>query len=276
MEHLISIVIPVYNTHQYLEECIYSVYNQTYANIEVIVVDDGSNQKTKNKLQELSPKIDLIVTQKNKGQATARNVGINKAKGDFILFIDSDDYINKEYCKEVIASYSKDISVITTYANIIIKNEPIKVFKPIGGSLKKSLFHNIALGTSFFLRTDLVAIGGYDEEMKTGFEDWEMLIRLLEYSKKSVFVVEKPLYNYRKGIISTTIKANKVKYDLLKYIYNKHENLYKFFFKEFISFLLEKNENEEKEKLKVYTHLDYKLGNFILKPLRFIKRIIND
>ncbi|WP_435415253.1 glycosyltransferase family 2 protein [Polaribacter aestuariivivens] len=275
MVDLVSIIIPVYNAHQYLEACINSVNNQTYANVEVIVVDDGSNQKTKNKIQELSTKIDIILTQENKGQSTARNVGVKNSKGKFIIFIDSDDFVEKDFCEKLIINYSDNYASITSYANIIEKKKKKNIFKPKGGGIKEVLKNNIALGTSLFLKTEFDAIGGYDEKMKTGFEDWEMLIRLLANTKKDVFVVENALYNYRKGIISTTTKANKIKYDLLKYIYYKHEDLYKLYFKDFVDFLLNKIEIEEKQKLKAYEKIDYKIGSFILKPLRFIKKIIN-
>lgn len=88
-----SIIIPVYNTpYKYLKKCIDSVRFQTYSNVEVIVVDDGStNSETIQILSKLSNKM-LVIHKSNGGQATARNLGIDNATGDYLIFIDSDDY----------------------------------------------------------------------------------------------------------------------------------------------------------------------------------------
>ncbi|ANW96308.1 hypothetical protein AXE80_08465 [Wenyingzhuangia fucanilytica] len=221
MKEIISVVIPVYNTSQYIEKCIDSVNNQTYPNIELIVVDDGSNQETKLKLSELSCKIDILIHQENKGQSSARNVGLQKAKGEYVIFIDSDDYVELDFCKKLLTNYTDAHSVITCFANLVSEDNQITVFEPKGGGLNKAVLNNIALGTSLFVKRELLNIGGYDEQMRNGFEDWELLIRVLNSTNKKVFVVPEPLYNYRKGIESTTTKANKIKYDLLKYIYKK-------------------------------------------------------
>lgn len=275
MNEKISIIIPCYNTYEYILLCIESVRSQTYKNIELIVVDDGSNNNTKRLLEELSSKIDVLITQENKGQSAARNIGVSKADGKFIVFVDSDDTLENTFLEKLITNYKEEYSVITTYANIIVNKKIIDIFKPNGGGIREALKYNIALGTSMFLKNDLLAISGYDENMRKGFEDWEMLIRLLAYSNKEVFVVDLPLYNYRKGIISTTTTANEIKYDLLRYIYYKHEDLYKVYFKDFISLLLNKIEREEKEKIKMYSRVEYKIGYIILQPFKFIKRVLN-
>ncbi len=96
---LVSIIIPCYNDEQYIEQCVNSALNQTYSNIEVIVVDDGSNRKTKTVLKKLEPNITTLITQNNQGQSTARNVGIRYAKGNYILVLDSDDYFEPTFCE---------------------------------------------------------------------------------------------------------------------------------------------------------------------------------
>ncbi|WP_272023349.1 glycosyltransferase family 2 protein [Olleya namhaensis] len=268
-------IIPVYNTCQYLEECINSISNQTYSNIEIIVVDDGSDQETKSKLQMLLPSINVFLVQENKGQASARNLGIQSATGDFIVFVDSDDFVSPNFCKILIGNYSHEYAVVTCFAELFSTKRSSNVYKPVGGGLDKAILNNTALGTSLFLRKELLEIKGYDESMRNGFEDWELLIRLLHSTNKDVFVVNKVLYNYRKGIVSVTTKANSMKYKLLKYIYIKNEEIYKQYYNDFISFLLFRIEKEENEKLKMYSKLEYKLGYSILKPFRFIKNILN-
>lgn len=95
MKKLISIVVPVYNTAQYIERCIDSILNQTYSNIEVIIVDDGSSDNSGlicDNYSKLDTRV-IVLHQKNKGVVEARNKGVNEAKGEYICFVDSDDWI---------------------------------------------------------------------------------------------------------------------------------------------------------------------------------------
>ena len=99
MRHLISVIVPVYNVEQYLKECIHSILKQTYQNFEMILVDDGSTDRSGEICDEYSLKDERIkVIQKvNGGLSSARNTGIEEAKGSFFAFIDSDDYIDKVF-----------------------------------------------------------------------------------------------------------------------------------------------------------------------------------
>lgn len=96
MNDLISVVIPVYNVEKYLDKCIETVSKQTYTNLEIILVDDGSNDLSpeiceawKNKDKRI-----IVIHKENGGLSSARNVGIDLAKGKYITFVDSDDYID--------------------------------------------------------------------------------------------------------------------------------------------------------------------------------------
>ena len=92
---LISVIVPVYNVEKYLKKCVNSICNQTYENLEIILIDDGSTDNSGLICDELSCKDNRIVVihQNNGGQATARNMGLSAAKGEFIGFVDSDDWI---------------------------------------------------------------------------------------------------------------------------------------------------------------------------------------
>lgn len=94
----VSVIIPVYNTEKYVEEAVRSIMNQTLFDIEIIVIDDGSTDNSLqvvNELQKIDNRIH-IYTQKNKGQSTARNSGLNHAKGMYIYFMDSDDILHAD------------------------------------------------------------------------------------------------------------------------------------------------------------------------------------
>ena len=98
MEDLISIIIPIYNVEKYLPDCLNSVISQTYSNIEIILVDDGSPDGCA-KICDYYAKKDnriKVIHQKNGGLSNARNSGIKIATGKYITFVDSDDYIDKQ------------------------------------------------------------------------------------------------------------------------------------------------------------------------------------
>lgn len=101
---LVSVIIPVYNVENYLKECLDSVLNQTYKNIEVIVINDGSTDKSLHILEDYSSKFNniKIIDQENSGQSVARNKGLENAKGKYIYFLDSDDYILPDTLKKLI------------------------------------------------------------------------------------------------------------------------------------------------------------------------------
>lgn len=117
---LVSIIIPVFNTGKYLKECINSVLNQTYQNIEIILIDDAStDQQTIELLAQYKqkyPNIVLKINKENKGQSTSRNIGVSLATGKYITFLDSDDYIEKNYIETFVLAKNK------TNADLVICN----------------------------------------------------------------------------------------------------------------------------------------------------------
>lgn len=272
MEPKISIVIPCYNDAQYIEQAVDSAMDQTYPNIEVIVVDDGSDDATKTVLEKIRPKITKLVTQTNQGQSTARNRGIEIASGDLILTLDSDDYFEPTFCELAVKEFQKEseVKLVSCEAQLHLANGKTLKFQPKGGTISDFMFLNNALGTSMFKKADWAKIGRYDESMRQGFEDWEFFIRLLK-DGGSCTVIKEALYHYRKRENSTTNRANKVKFDILKFIYLKHSDLYKDNFEAFVTNLLAKVENEEREKLKNRSRIETRIGMRLLKPFRFLK-----
>jgi len=96
---LVSIIIPVYNNEKYVEKCVRSVMNQSYHKLEIIIINDGSNDKSSEILQRLANEDERIhlITQENSGVAIARNRGLDAASGEYVTFVDGDDYIGTEY-----------------------------------------------------------------------------------------------------------------------------------------------------------------------------------
>ena len=128
MKDLISVIIPVYNVEKYLKKCLDSVINQTYKNLEIILVDDGSSDKSGLICDEYT-KLDKrikVVHKKNEGLSSARNTGLDIAKGKYISFIDSDDFVSIYMYEIMYKEIIKNNRDIVIARHIYFKNkEPI-------------------------------------------------------------------------------------------------------------------------------------------------------
>ena len=120
---LVSVIVPVYNVEKYIYECVESIANQTYGNIEIILVDDGSTDNSPTICDQLAQEDNRIVVihQKNKGLPGARNSGLRIAKGKWVLFIDSDDWIAENAIEILVAESNKDVDMVLF--NLEKKNE---------------------------------------------------------------------------------------------------------------------------------------------------------
>lgn len=115
----ISIIIPVYNAEDYIEKCLFSIKKQTYNNYEIIIIDDGSKDNSLKKCEQF--KYDnknmsiKIVSQNNEGPSNARNNGIEKANGEYIMFVDADDYLDENILKNMLESFEPNVMVRSNY-----------------------------------------------------------------------------------------------------------------------------------------------------------------
>lgn len=133
-EKLISIIVPVYNAHSCLKRCVDSLLVQTYSNIEILLVDDGSiddSYEICKKYEQLDSRV-RAYTKENGGQASARNFALEYAKGDYLTFVDNDDWCESEMCHNLLylaLQYNADIVGGTEYTGeFAIKSEEIKVY----------------------------------------------------------------------------------------------------------------------------------------------------
>ena len=116
MNSLVSIIVPVYNAAKYLNRCLNSVVNQTYSNLEIILINDGSTDASLNICKEYAEndKRIILVDKINEGVSIARNTGIKESSGDFIAFLDADDWIAPNYIEQLMKPFENeniDISV---------------------------------------------------------------------------------------------------------------------------------------------------------------------
>lgn len=198
-----SIIIPVYNTEKYLERCINSVLNQTYKNFEIIIINDGSPDNSKKILESYKTNQKIkIINQTNHGLSYSRNIGIKNSTGDYILFLDSDDYIELQLLEKLKENTSNE--EIIKYGFKELKNNNLTDKKTIKFKNYKGKF-----ALKHFI------------ESKTIFEMAWMYAYKKEYMQKYEFAVNK--YHEDFGLIPIMIKnANLVtSIQFNGYIYNK-------------------------------------------------------
>ena len=205
---MVSILVPVYNSEKYLRQCLDSIVNQTYKDLQVVIVDDGSIDNSLSICREYADKYEFIEVyhQGNAGVASARNALLDKAKGDYTIFIDSDDWIEPDMIEGLlhyIAEYDLDIvicgsvseyndsatAVDTSYCSPLIDNreEAVKKFilhKELNGSLwnklvKTSLFHNLRFAKDIWYGEDALMM-------------WQVLQRV-----NRIGSMPTPYYHYR-------------------------------------------------------------------------------
>lgn len=160
---VISIIVPCYNVEQYIDECLYSLTNQTINNIEIICVEDGSLDGTLDKLTKWKDKdtrIRIVKHEENKGVGTARNTGIKAAKADYIAFVDSDDYVSKnkyEYLYNLSNNGNVDLVVSSQFIrhdekDIIITQIPQQI-TGIGNIRRHVLTHGFPIWNSIIKKS---------------------------------------------------------------------------------------------------------------------------
>jgi len=139
-EILVSIIVPAYNVGKYIEECVLSIARQTYRNIEIIVVDDGSPDDVPiiiDRLASMDSRI-IPVHQQNAGVSAARNTGIRISKGDYLMFVDGDDYIAPDFVEYLLGLVEKtggelclSLNFFTKAGEKQVKNETVEVLNPV-------------------------------------------------------------------------------------------------------------------------------------------------
>jgi hypothetical protein len=275
-KELLSIIIPCYNDHLYLDQAINSAYQQTYDNKEIIVVDDGSNFTTKEIIKKIEHKIDLLISQENSGVSNAKNNGVKAASGKYILIHDSDDYFEPTFAEKAIEILRcrPEIKNVTCHARWFWNDKNFKIFIPEGGNIHRFLLFNASIGNSIFTKSRFLEINGFDENMEHGYEDWEFFIRLHK-DGGDTYVIPEVLFHYRKKGNSRSTRAANYKFELLEYIYLKHQDLYVKNYNSFIKHLLHKIKIEEVGKNKNRNSLEFQIGKAILRPLRKIKNILS-
>lgn len=226
---LVSIIVPVYNVEQYLEQCLTSIVEQTYENIEVIIVNDGSPDNSQKIIDLLVKKDNRVksIIQSNGGLSSARNKGIINANGKFVVFIDSDDWIESNLIQKLVSNSLGVDLVVSSYSRCYHNISVPRIFDLEG-----------EFDSVFFLRR---LVGLYEDELKDpsqldtlviacaklykleiikennlqfvstkeiGTEDLLFSLEYASYASK-VYIINEPLYMYRRNNVSSLTSTYK-------------------------------------------------------------------
>jgi len=220
---LVSVIIPVYNSHEHLQEAIDSVLNQTFRDLEIIIIDDGSdNPATLDFLKTLAPPL-RVLYKENGGPATARNLGIRESTGDFIVALDSDDKFERTFIEKSlkILEAQPAVGVVSCYVKEFGKTS--KVWKTRAYDDFSFLVENRIVACCTYRRQCWTDVNGFDESMSLGLEDWDFWIRVTQKGWK-VFVIPEPLFFYRKKDASLMVdKTHPNMSQILDYMLQKHQ-----------------------------------------------------
>ena len=222
----VSVIIPCYNQGQYVDEAVKSVLAQTYQNFEIIIVNDGSTDEFTNKLlSDYDKQKAKVLHTDNQGLASARNNGIQIARGKYILPLDADDKIGKEYLEEAVKVLDANPGIGIVYCKA-------KSFGAVDGewelpeySLEEMLVDNIIFCSAFFRKEDWEKIGGYNPDMIYGWEDYDFWLSLIE-REVLVYRIPKVLFYYRVlagSMVQSKTKEQKI--EMFVKIFHKHQDL---------------------------------------------------
>lgn len=216
---LISVIVPVYNTEKYLHRCIDSILSQSHKNFELLLIDDGSSDESGNICDKYAKK-DLrvhVFHKENGGVSSARNVGLNNAKGEWIIFVDADDSLDMHLLNTIISYSSSTIQLIHYGWNIydgenitshnISKNEE---YISLEKACKKNIFHGYVWLYAF--RTSIIHNNKlrFREDIDYA-EDWDFIIKYYSYTNQ-MFLLKECYYNYVIRFGSATNKSLGSKY----------------------------------------------------------------
>lgn len=300
----ISVIIPVYNTEKYLEKCLDSIINQTYQDFEIVIINDGSIDNSQNIIEKYLDKYQnkiKCINKENGGLSSARNYGIEVARGDYIIFVDSDDYIKKDLFEQLLPYIQKDIDLVKY--KLIKVSEEYKELERVDGpsfdevtgeeGFNKLVFNDVLLEPAclYLYKRDIFIKNNLRFLENTYHEDFGLVPIILLYTNSIVSI---NFYGYyylqannsitRNEDYTKTIKrANDllIHYDNMKKVIENlnikqktKENMY-LYYTNAIFDNLKKLQKKEKKKYVQQIHKRKLLNNIkIINLKRLIKRMI--
>lgn len=223
---IVSIVVPYYNRHETIDQTMESLIQQTFTDFETIIVNDGSSDKEsvkkfsilKDEYKQLSP---IVISQDNQGVSVARNTGIEKARGKYIICLDSDDILDPTYIEKavIVLETDRDVSLVTSYRRDFgARNE---IYESPQFDPRRLFDDNMVTTAAVFRRSAWEKTKGYKPGI--GYEDWEFWIQLAKNGDWGKTLKE-PLFKYRVALQSRFMDDKTVHRSNIKRIHSIHSD----------------------------------------------------
>ncbi|MDT3686615.1 MAG: glycosyltransferase family A protein [Pseudorhodoplanes sp.] len=222
----VSVVVPCYNGARFIDQLMATLAAQTFRDFEIIIVDDGSGEETRAKLDSLGPTV-RVIHQVNQGPGAARNTGIEAARAEIVLALDCDDLLEPSYLAEtvpVMQAAPADVGLLLTHERMSglrqgVEEHYFKFFD--------QLFINRVPSCLMMRKEAWRNAGGYDAAMREGYEDWEFTIAMAAAGYRCI-EIPKPLFIYRVSNDGLLLRlSSKLHAQLWARIRRKHRDLYR-------------------------------------------------
>lgn len=221
MNKLVSIIVPIYNSERYIERTIVSILNQSYKDIELLLINDGSTDDTINILNSYAKKDSRIVliNKENEGVSATRNIGLDKCKGNLVTFVDADDYVDGTMIEQLVTLLETHDSDISCCGNLLERPDktiPIHGTNVLMNLNRKEALIELIIGKNIepsvcskLFKKEIVYDIRFDKDIKYN-EDY--LFNLYAFKKaKRITFLDKPLYHYNLHANSSTTAALNIK-----------------------------------------------------------------
>ena len=229
----VEAVVTSFNQGAMILEAVRSVCDQTILPARIIIVDDGSTDEASVQiLKNVNTRLDspvpiVVIQQANGGVSAARNTGIRETQAPMVLVLDGDDKIEPGYIERVRQLLYEDPLMVAASSWMHTFGVLDSIVCPSGGSIVEFLARNCCPATHILRREIWETCGGYDETMRSGFEDWDFFLSMLETTPDSrIGIVTEPLIDYRTAPASSNIKSMSKRLELIRFLIEKHIRSY--------------------------------------------------
>lgn len=231
IEPKISVITACYNHGKYIHEMIDSVLAQSFQNFEIIIVNDGSTDDTKEILNKIEHTKIQIIHEEHRGPSHARNVAIRHAKAPLIFNLDADDKISYDLLEKAYNVFCCNPDAGIVYSDCVYfgsRSGKVKLAEP---SLKNMLYENRIISNAFFRKSDWKVVGGYSECFLYGLEDWDLWLSIIEL-KREIIIIQDSHSFYRKYSKMDDCRSGITKLDRNRLLYSvnliikRHNELY--------------------------------------------------
>jgi glycosyltransferase involved in cell wall biosynthesis len=221
----IGVVITCYGQGTTIGEAVQSVLSQALPPAQVVVVDDGSPDDETHRALDAMPAVVDVVRVENGGVSRARNIGIGRLRTDLVAVLDGDDLWEPRFLEATCGMLTADPHLAAASSWLRMFGVADHVVRPSGGSLAEFLPRNGCAASAVFRRAQWEAVGGYTDELRRGFEDWDFFLKLLERGG-SIGIVPEPLLRYRTHPQSLNVRSMEERLVLFGEIIRRHRPAY--------------------------------------------------